>query len=175
MNAIPAAAPVSSRIRRVSRRPRTLRFATFLAPHLSWLYREITGHVARRLGQPIELVEGDTYDELAEVDGAFVCGLAYVERGQALEAVAAPVPGGPRVDGRPVYFSDVVVHADSDIRTFADLRGRRWAYNEPYSHSGHGIMRYHLACLDETGRFFGRVIEAGFHERALELIVNGAA
>jgi ABC-type phosphate/phosphonate transport system substrate-binding protein len=30
---------------------------------------------------------------------------------------------------------------DSPYRTFADLQGCRWAYNEPNSHSGYNITR----------------------------------
>ena len=71
---------------------------------------------------------------------------------------------GDRYGGRPIYFSDVIVHRDSPFRSFLDLRGHSWAYNEPLSHSGYGITRYHLLELGETGGFFSEVVEAGFHE-----------
>jgi len=88
--------------------------------------------------------------------------------------VAAPVLAGPRYAGRPIYFSDVVTRAGSDVRSFADLRGRRWAYNEPRSHSGVGVVANHLALLGETWAFFGGIVEAGFHQRALRLVAEGA-
>jgi phosphonate transport system substrate-binding protein len=80
---------------------------------------------------------------------------------------------GERYGGRPVYFSDVIVHRDSPIRSFLDLRGHSWAYNEPLSHSGYGITRYHLLELGETHGFFSEVIEAGFHETAMRLVACG--
>jgi ABC-type phosphate/phosphonate transport system substrate-binding protein len=40
---------------------------------------------------------------------------------------AAPVFDDERGKGRPVYFSDVVVHTHTDIERFEDLRGRSWA------------------------------------------------
>src|SRR5262249_25353540 len=75
---------------------------------------------------------------------------------------------------RPVYYSDVIVRPDSALRSVADLRGRTWAYNEKLSQSGYGITRYHLARLGETGGYFGQLVEAGRHERAIALVAGGA-
>jgi phosphonate transport system substrate-binding protein len=80
---------------------------------------------------------------------------------------------GDRYGGRPIYFSDVIVRRDGPIGSFADLRGRSWAYNEALSHSGYGITRYHLVRLGETRGFFGEVIEAGFHEEAVRMVARG--
>jgi phosphonate transport system substrate-binding protein len=77
----------------------------------------------------------------------------------------------PRYQQRPIYFSDVVVHQASKYHSFADLRGAVWAYNEPHSHSGYNLTRYHLARLGETGGYFGRVVEAGSHLKALEMVL----
>jgi phosphonate transport system substrate-binding protein len=105
-----------------------------------------------------------------------VCSLPYVEferRGiSPAVPVAAPVLEGERYGGRPVYFSDVIVHRDSPFRSFSDLRGRSWAFNEPLSHSGYGITRYHLVTLGETEGFFGAVIEAGFHEESIRMVAG---
>jgi phosphonate transport system substrate-binding protein len=87
--------------------------------------------------------------------------------------VAAPVLQGSRYTGRPIYFSDVIVRRDSPFRSFLDLRGRSWAYNEPLSHSGYGITRYHLVTLGETKGFFGEVVEAGFHQEAVRMVARG--
>jgi len=157
-----------------------LRFVTFLAPNLYALYEFIAHHAGRRLGLPTELAVGSSYAELSgpAVDVAFVCGLPYVELargGEApLEPLAAPVLRGERFGGRAVYFSDVIVHRASRRRSFADLRGCSWAYNEPHSQSGYGITRYHLVRRGETNGYFGRVVEAGWHERALRLVADNA-
>lgn len=157
---------------------RPLRFVTFLAPNMYPVYEFITRHVGDRLGWPTELTVADSYDELADPpDVSFVCGLAYVElarRGAApVEPIAAPLLQGPRYGGRPVYYSDVIVHRDCPARSFAELRGRSWAYNEPFSHSGYGVTRYHLVRLGETNGFFGKVVEAGWHERSIRLVSRG--
>jgi phosphonate transport system substrate-binding protein len=101
--------------------------------------------------------------------------LPYVEQARRcqVEPIAAPVLHGERYAGRPVYFSDVIVRRQSPYREFSDLRGRSWAYNEPHSQSGYGVTRYALACRGETHGYFGTVIEAGWHERAVRLVCAG--
>lgn len=157
---------------------RPLRFATFLAPNMLGVYAFLVRRLAEKLGRAIELFVGSDYAQMAaDADGGFLCGLAYVELvragGAELEPVAAPVLCGPRYAGRPIYFSDVVVRRDSPFRTFADLRGCSWSYNEPYSHSGYGITRYRLVQLGEIKGYFGQVVEAGWHERSLRLVCSG--
>ncbi|HTU21403.1 MAG TPA: PhnD/SsuA/transferrin family substrate-binding protein [Gemmataceae bacterium] len=156
---------------------RTLRFATFLAPNMLPVYRLIARHVQARLDIPTELVVGSSYERLSEqAEVSFLCGLAYIELrrlGEPIEPLAAPLLRGGRYGGRPVYFSDVIVRRDSPFRSFADLRGCSWAYNEPYSHSGPGITCYRLVELRETQDYFGRVIEAGWHQRSIRLVQRG--
>lgn len=145
----------------------------------------MTEEVGRRLGIDTELVVETSYEscEKDENEVCFVCSLPYVmfeRRGLDLAVpVAAPVLQGERYEGRPIYFSDVIVHRDSPYRSFLDLRGRSWAYNEPLSHSGYGITRYHLVRLGETDGFFGEVVEAGFHQEAIRMVarkeVDGSA
>jgi phosphonate transport system substrate-binding protein len=158
----------------------SLRFVTFLAPILFPLYEFITYHAGRRLGLPTELAVGSSYAQLStqEVDVAFVCGLPYVKMARSGEApvepLAAPILSGKRFGGRAIYFSDVIVHRASRLQSFADLRGCSWAYNEPHSQSGYSITRHHLICRGETNGYFGRIVEAGWHEEALRLVAYGA-
>jgi phosphonate transport system substrate-binding protein len=159
--------------------PRPLRFATFLAPSVRPVYEGVVAAVAKRLGIDAELTVGSSFAQFArgEVDAGFICGLPYVEltRGEPspVTPIAAPVLAGERYAGRPIYFSDVIVRHDSDIAAFADLRGRSWAYNDRGSHSGYNLTRYHLVRLGETSGFFGRVVEAGFHQRAIRMVAGG--
>jgi phosphonate transport system substrate-binding protein len=153
-----------------------IRFVTFLAPNLYPFYEFIAQHAGRELGLPTELAVGSSYALLNSqaVDVAFVCGLPYVELARGREApvepLAAPILCGERFGGRAIYFSDVIVHRASRWQSFAELRGCSWAYNEPHSQSGYGIMRYHMVCRGETNGYFGRVVEAGWHEQALRLV-----
>jgi phosphonate transport system substrate-binding protein len=156
---------------------RTLRFATFLAPNMFGLYSFIARCVQARLGVTTELVVGSSYEQVSEqADVSFLCGLAYIElrrRGEPIEPLAAPLLQGTRYSGRPIYFSDVIVRRDSPYRSFADLRGCTWAFNEPYSHSGPGITCHRLIELGENECFFGQVIQAGWHEKSIRLVHEG--
>jgi phosphonate transport system substrate-binding protein len=156
-----------------------LSFATYLSPNALPFYEFVTQAVGRRLDVETSLIVGDDYERCEQDvdDVCFVCSLPYltfVRRGSvAVEPIAAPVLSGERYAGRPIYFSDVIVRRDSDVRTFKDLRGHSWSYNEPLSHSGYGITRFHLVQMGETDGFFGEVVEAGFHLESIRLVREG--
>jgi len=156
-----------------------LRIATFLAPNMLPVYEFIVGAIGRELDCDAELVVGTSFDQFGhgEFDAGFICGLPYVlltrQTPSPVELLAAPVLRGDRYAGRPIYFSDVIVQRDSPVRTFDDLRGRSWAYNDPESHSGYNLTRHRLLTMGETRGFFGRVVEAGFHQRAIRMVAAG--
>jgi phosphonate transport system substrate-binding protein len=157
----------------------SLRFGTFLAPNIMPVYQAVTDTVGKRLGMKTELVVETSYDNCANDvnDVCFVCSLPYVEferQGIAPAIpIAAPILAGERYGGKPIYFSDVIVRQDSPFQRFTDLRGHAWCYNEPLSHSGYGITRYHLLQLGETQGFFSQVVEAGYHETSLRWVLEG--
>jgi phosphonate transport system substrate-binding protein len=156
-----------------------IRFASFLAPKMFPVYQFIADYVGDKLGIATELVTGESFDqfERGEVDAGYICGLPYVDltrrRPAPVELLAAPVLEGDRYRDRPIYFSDVIVRLDRPYRSFAELRGCSWSYNDPDSQSGYGITRYWLARMGETGGFFGRVVEAGFHQRSVQMVATG--
>ena len=156
-----------------------IRFITFLAPNIYPVYQFVADYVGKKLQQPTELAEGVTFDQFAvnQADIGFICGLPYVQladqRPPAVELLAAPVLEGERYQDKPIYFSDVIVRRDSPFATFADLRGRSWSYNDPASHSGYNLTRYWLAKLGETGRYFGRIVQAGVHQKSIQMVCTG--
>jgi phosphonate transport system substrate-binding protein len=157
-----------------------LRFATFLAPNMAPVYRYLAGRIGERLGRPVELVVGSSFDqfERGEADLGVICGLPYVwladRRPAPVQPLAAPVLAGDRYGGRPVYYSDVIVRPGSPITCLEELRGCSWAYNEPASHSGHTVALYGLVRMGARPGFFARVVEAGYHQRAIRLVHAGA-
>lgn len=157
---------------------RSIRFVTYLAPNMYPVYDYTVRYIGTRLGRPVELTVGNSYDDLLHAGHAgFLCGLAYVKLRQrdpeALEPLAAPLLSGDRYGGRPVYFSDVIVQRDRPWHSLEDLRGRSWAYNEPDSHSGYGVVCQALLLRDYTWSFFADVIETGWHERSIRLVRDG--
>jgi phosphonate transport system substrate-binding protein len=83
-----------------------LRFATFLAPNMRPVYRFLADQIAHRLGRPVQLVVGSSFDEFerGEADLGVICGLPYVwladRRPLPVEPLAAPVLAGARYAGR---------------------------------------------------------------------------
>jgi phosphonate transport system substrate-binding protein len=159
--------------------PQTLRFASCLAPNVMPMYEAVAAFVGERLNIPTTIEECDDYDRWAAAeddDVHFVCSLPYVELTRLgppeVEVIAAPVLEGERYENKPVYYSDVIVARDTPFRRFADLRGASWAYNEPRSHSGYGITRYTLVRMGETNGFFGKVVEAGFHQDSIRMVAD---
>jgi phosphonate transport system substrate-binding protein len=157
-----------------------LRFGTFLAPNMLPVYRFLADRIGERLGRLVELVVGASFDQFehSEVDLGVICGLPYVwladRRPSPVEPLAAPVLAGDRNGGRPVYYSDVIVGRDTPITCLEELRGCSWAYNDPTSHSGHTIALYSLVRMGARPGFLARVVEAGFHQRAIRLVREGA-
>lgn len=166
---------------RPRRRPSTLRVASHLAPSVLPAYALATRRLGERLSRPAELVAAAGYDRCAaDVDHiCFVCSIPYLLLSSAgrirMEVIAAPVLRGRRYAGRPIYFSDVIVRADRPWHALDELEGQRWAYNEPYSHSGFVVALHALATLGATGSFIGEAIEAGFHDDAIRMVRDGHA
>ena len=94
-------------------------------------------------------------------------------RPPAVELVAAGwVFDDPRAGGSPVYFSDVVVAAASPARSFADLRGGVWAYNDVCSLSGfHCLLRR----IDRDRPFFREMRASGAHHVSIDWVARGIA
>jgi phosphonate transport system substrate-binding protein len=158
---------------------RPLRIATFLAPSVIPVYEAVAARVRRQIERPVELVVGESFAQFAagDLDAGFICGLPYVvlarQHPPAVKPLAAPVLVGERYGGRQIYFSDVIVRSTSGARNFADLRGVSWAYNDVDSHSGYNLTQYRLVEMGETSGFFGQVVAAGFHQRAIAMVAAG--
>lgn len=152
--------------------------ASYLAPAFAAVYEALAREAGRALGAAVRFSEELDYDLLEGPQRpalAFVCGLPCVGlvARSLYEPVAAPLPAGPRYRGRPVYFSEVVVPLTSPARSLADLRGARFGFNEPLSHSGFGIVAHRLSPLGGLLRFFAELVPTGYHERSLELVAAG--
>lgn len=165
-----------------------LRLISYLSPSIpAELYELIARDLEEQCGVATDVVfeerisgplAGDD-DPFASgtVDVGFVCApsFRFLNRSErTVELLPLPVPVDQRAAGKPVYFADVVVRAGSNVRTFADLAGTRWAYNDRNSKSGWFSMAERCAPAPPE-EFFGELIAAGSHLRSLELVASGAA
>jgi phosphonate transport system substrate-binding protein len=168
-----------------------LRLLTYLAPGLPRaLFRALAVELGHALGVSARLAcdstrsgpvacEPDPFT-LGQADVGFLCAPGYLwlaeRQPSPIELVpAALVFDDPRCAGRPVYFADLVVRADSPVRSLAELGGARWVYNDPGSLSGYFSV---LSALRERGfgaEFFGSARALGSHHAALAAVARGAA
>ncbi|RME53839.1 MAG: hypothetical protein D6790_17350, partial [Caldilineae bacterium] len=90
------------------------------------LYQELVNYLGRQVGRPAEMIQGKTYNEIndlirsGEAGVAIVCTNAYLEGREAFGLEALVVP---QIRGETVYYSYLIVPADSPAQSLADLRG----------------------------------------------------
>lgn len=142
-------------------------------------YTGLLDYLEQRLGRPVELVQRRTYLEIndlvakGEVDLAFVCTSAYVVGHDqfGMELLAAP-----QVKGETVYYSLLIVPADSPAQSMADLRGKAFAFTDPISLSG---RMYPTSLVQDLGftpeKFFASTFFTYSHDDAIKAVANKVA
>lgn len=142
-------------------------------------YRPLLDYLSRRLSRPVELIQRRTYAEVndlleqGEVDVAFVCTSAYVAGHQqfGMELLAAP-----QVNGAAVYYSVLIVPANSAARSMADLRGKVFAFTDPMSTSGRMYPTWLVQQIGATPEtFFARTFFTYSHDDAIRAVAEGLA
>jgi len=107
-------------------------------------------------------------------DVGFLCAPSFRYLMRNVDLLPVPVPLDPRSAGLPVYFSDVIVPADSSATSLADLRDTTWAYNDRNSKSGWFALLERIAPVAPDA-FFSALIAAGSHLKAIEYVSMGLA
>lgn len=114
-------------------------------------WKRLLGWVLERAGLPWDVMDYDAPAPLSvlwardDLGLAMMCGLPFAQRAQAPTLIAAPVPSPARYAGKPVYFTDIVVRADSPQQTLEDTFGGVIGYTLADSMSGGVALRCHLA------------------------------
>jgi len=162
-----------------------LTLITYLSPSLPEdLFRRIADRIRAATGLATHLLfetrisgplEGDAEPFTSGVaDVGFVCAPSFrwLRERSAVELLPVAVPSDPRSQGRPVYFSDVIVPAESEARTMGDLVNAEWACNDTHSLSGF------FAVQERLGKVAGanpRFRFTGSHLQSIALIAGGVA
>jgi len=146
-------------------------------------YQEIIDYIGARIRQPVRMVHRRTYDEMdkllerGEVKIAFICSAPYVKD---REQFGVELLVAPSVDGSPSYRSYVIVHNDSPIKSFPELKGKVFAFTDPKSNTGKIYPTYLLKTMEtDPATFFGSVLYSYSHNKSIEMvakkIVDGSA
>lgn len=112
-------------------------------------------------------------------DLGWICSTSYVDLATRSDdptvklAGVAWVPDDPDVNGRPVYFGDLVTRADTGITTFEDLKGKRVGCNDPVSLSGYHSMRFAMQDRGLEEESFTELVFTGGHHASLDKVVSG--
>jgi phosphonate transport system substrate-binding protein len=139
-------------------------------------YRDFLRYLEGKIGVKVEYVDREGYAEINEMlknrqlEAAFVCSGPYVD-GHAqfgLELLAAP-----QAYGATVYHSYIIVPKGSAARSFADLRGKRFAFTDPLSNTGKLVPTYLLAKMQETPEsFFKEFIFTKAHDKSIKAVAQ---
>ncbi len=146
-------------------------------------YQQLIDYLADQLELKINVIDPGNYQKLnhlletGKVDVAFVCSNPYVQGHEqfGLLLLAAPV-----VKGEQVYYSNLIVSAESPFQTLADLRGKTFAFTDPQSNTGSISPKTQLTKMGVTPKdFFSSTSYTHAHDRSIyavaEKMVDGAA
>lgn len=142
-------------------------------------YAGLARYLGDYLGRPVELIQRRTYAEVNElvaagsVDLAFVCTSAYVSGSDRGDMELLVVP---EVNSERVYYSSVIIPADSTVTAIEDLRGKVFAFTDPMSHTGRVYPTYLVQQLGEDpDAFFSSSFFTYSHDKAIEAVADGVA
>jgi ABC-type phosphate/phosphonate transport system substrate-binding protein len=119
-------------------------------PGAASAWKELFEWLARASGVDLRVIDHAFPAPLAELWSrpdlgcAFMCGFPYKLTKHPPRPVAAPIPLGAPLPGRPIYATRLVVKADSPFRSPEDTFGGRVGYTAEDSHSGYNALRHHL-------------------------------
>lgn len=141
-------------------------------------YRRLADYLEKKLGQPVKIVDRGTYQEFNDLlasgglDLAFVCGGPYVLGHEKFNLQLLVVPETP--GGETVYSSYLIVPQGSSATSLHDLRGRKFAFTDPQSHTGSMVPTYMLAERGETPeKFFSAVVYTYAHDKSIQAVASG--
>lgn len=146
-------------------------------------YQDVIDYIGEQIRRPVQMVHRRTYDEMdsllerGEIKIAFICSAPYVKN---REQFGAELLVAPSVDGKPLYHSYIIVHNDSSVNTFPELKGKVFAFTDPKSNTGKLYPTYLLKTMGVAPeRFFSRFLYSYSHNKSVEMvakkIVDGAA
>ncbi|MDI6802082.1 MAG: phosphate/phosphite/phosphonate ABC transporter substrate-binding protein [Thermodesulfovibrionales bacterium] len=142
-------------------------------------FSEFIDYLSEKLDKKVILKQRRKYSEVNDLlksgkaSVAFTCTGAYLagRRDFGLELLAVPV-----MNGKATYNSYIIVHKDSSIKNFDELKGRTFAFTDPLSLTG---RLYVTSLLNERGimtkDYFKKTFYTAGHEKSIEAVATGLA
>lgn len=167
-------------IQQLEKQENTLHFAILSNVSVKETYRthyHFIQALETQLNTKIEIIQKNTYGEIldifesGEVDIGFVCGYLAVlgsEKG-LMEKIATPI-----VNGNTQYTSYIITKSDRNINTIDELKGKKFAFSDPYSFAGFMVPKY---LIEQKGYDFDQFFEKTYftysHDHSISSVVNG--
>ncbi|MDY0254411.1 MAG: phosphate/phosphite/phosphonate ABC transporter substrate-binding protein [Tenuifilaceae bacterium] len=146
-------------------------------------YNLMFRYIEEQLGQRVIMIQRKTYQEVNDLmkenkaDIAIVCSGNFVY-GMADSAFKLLVV--PEWKGQRHYNTYIITHKNSGIKSFVDLKGKRFAFTDPLSTSGRLYPTKRLREMDSTSdEFFESTVYTYAHDNSIQLVakqvVDGAS
>jgi len=142
-------------------------------------YGDFINYISKKTGMKVLLKQRRKYAEInellksGEAQFALTCTGAFLSGKYdfGLELLAVPV-----VDGETSYNSYIIVHQESGIKSFDELKGKVFAFTDPLSLSGRLYPLYLLNQLkSKPETFFEKTFYTSSHEKSIESVAYGFA
>ncbi len=162
--------------------PKEVRFGLLPAEDPRLMVEQFSGiaeHIGKELGLPTSVKVSESYNALIEAMRAGHLEIVYVGGSQYLKMIDLGMDVVPLVLNkdtyeRTYYKSCIVTKPDSGIKTFAQLKGRTFAFVTPTSTSG-GVAPSYLLLKNgiDPDKDFKNKIFAGKHDASFLAVKNG--
>ncbi len=143
-------------------------------------YKPVRAYFEKTLGVDIKWRTATDYAGIIEgvkagkIEIARLGPASYAKAWMVMDGEVEPLVGEIDNYGAFGYHAVVIVKKDSPFQTVEDLKGKRFAFADPNSTSGHQAPRYFLgeAGID-ADKHFGSATFSGSHENSVMGLVNG--
>ena len=130
-------------------------------------------YLSKRLGSPVRFVAREYYQGVldllfhGQLEAAWICGYPYIRHHRQLQLLAVPL-----YQGRPEYQSYLIRprQQEPEVRSWADLKGKVFAYSDPLSNSGWLVAQAQLRAVGLTGKDLKKSFFAHGHRNVAEAV-----
>ncbi|MDM8554673.1 phosphate/phosphite/phosphonate ABC transporter substrate-binding protein [Desulfococcaceae bacterium HSG7] len=154
--------------------------ASMISPRITKKYYEdLLQIIGNKLNRRVVFLQRKTYAEVnnllesKEIDCAFVCSGPYISGKDkfGMEILTVPV-----VCEEKRYYAYIIANKASAVRTFNDLKGKKFAFTDTYSHTGCLVPRYMLVQQGFTpDSFFSETFYTNSHDNSIQAVAEGLA